>query len=66
MLVGFFGVTFLITLSIRERKENVDGFMVSSGKIGFGFSASSMTATWVWAASFYAAAEAGYISIPLS
>ncbi len=61
MLVGFFGVTFLITLSIRERKENVDGFMVSSGKIGFGFSASSMTATWVWAASFYAAAEAGYI-----
>lgn len=61
MLVGFFGVTFLITLTIRERKENVDGFMVSSGSIGFGFSASSMTATWVWAASFYAAAEAGYI-----
>lgn len=61
MLVGFFGITFLITLTIRERKENVDGFMVSSGKIGFGFSASSMTATWVWAASFYAAAEAGYI-----
>ncbi|GAB3597689.1 Sodium/pantothenate symporter [Corynebacterium faecale] len=61
MLVGFFGVTFLITLTIRERKENVDGFMVSSGAIGYGFSASSMTATWVWAASFYAAAEAGYI-----
>lgn len=61
MLVGFFGVTFLITLTIRERKENVDGFMVSNGSIGFGFSASSMTATWVWAASFYAAAEAGYI-----
>ncbi|QGU08409.1 Sodium/pantothenate symporter [Corynebacterium occultum] len=61
MLVGFFGATFLLTLTIRQRKENVDGFMVSSGSIGFGFSASSMTATWVWAASFYAAAEAGYI-----
>lgn len=61
MLVGFFGITYLLTLTIRERKENVDGFMVSSGAIGFGFSASSMTATWVWAASFYAAAEAGYI-----
>lgn len=61
MLAGFFGVTFLITLTIREKKENVDGFMVSSGAIGYGFSASSMTATWVWAASFYAAAEAGYI-----
>ncbi|MGP6174723.1 sodium:solute symporter family transporter [Corynebacterium sp. A21] len=54
-------MTFLITLTIRERKENVDGFMVSSGAIGYGFSASSMTATWVWAASFYAAAEAGFI-----
>jgi sodium/pantothenate symporter len=61
MLVGFFGFTYLLTLSIRERKENVDGFMVSTGAIGYGFSASSMTATWVWAASFYAAAEAGYI-----
>ncbi|MCS5479443.1 sodium:proline symporter [Corynebacterium sp. YIM 101645] len=61
MLVGFFGFTYLLTLSIRERKENVDGFMVSTGEIGYGFSASSMTATWVWAASFYAAAEAGYI-----
>lgn len=61
MLVAFFGATFLLTLSIRESKENADGFMVSSGSIGFGFSASSMTATWVWAASFYAAAEAGYV-----
>ena len=61
MLVAFFGATFLLTLTIRESKENADGFMVSSGSIGFGFSASSMTATWVWAASFYAAAEAGYV-----
>ena len=60
LLVAFFGITFLITLTIREKKENADGFMVSTGSVGFGLSSSSMTATWVWAASFYAAATAGY------
>ena len=34
--------------------------MVSSGKVGFGISAASMTATWIWAASFYAAASSAY------
>lgn len=60
LFVLFFGGTFLLTLTIRERKENVDGFMVSSGAVGFGLSSSSMTATWIWAASFYAAATAGF------
>ncbi|MDG3014016.1 sodium:proline symporter [Corynebacteriales bacterium D3-21] len=49
-----------MTLTIREKKENADGFMVSNGAVGFGLSSSSMTATWIWAASFYAAATAGY------
>ncbi|WP_369385329.1 sodium:solute symporter family protein [Tomitella biformata] len=61
MLVAFFGLTFLMTLTIRQKKENVDGFMVSDGAVGFGLSSSSMTATWIWAASFYAAAQAGYV-----
>ncbi|QDQ96414.1 sodium:proline symporter [Tomitella fengzijianii] len=60
LLVAFFGITFLLTLTIREKKENADGFMVSNGAVGFGLSSSSMTATWIWAASFYAAATAGY------
>lgn len=60
LLVGFYGLTFLMTLLIRKRKENVDGFMISNSNVGFGFSAASMTATWVWAASFYAAATSGY------
>lgn len=60
LLVGFYGVTFLLTRTIREKKENVDGFMVSNSAIGFGISATSMTATWVWAASFYASASSGY------
>ncbi len=60
LLIGFYVVMFLMTLLIRKRKENVDGFMVSSSAVGFGFSAASMTATWVWAASFYAAASSGY------
>lgn len=60
LLVAFFGITFLITLTIRQKNENADGFMISTGAVGFGLSSSSMTATWIWAASFYAAATAGY------
>lgn len=60
LMVLFYGITFLISLRIGQKNENVDGYMVSNGSIGFGMSAASMTATWIWAASFYAAASAGY------
>jgi Na+/proline symporter len=60
LLLAFYGGTYLQTLFIRKKKENVDGFMVSSNEVGFGISAASMTATWVWAASFYASATSGY------
>lgn len=56
LLVGFYVATFLMTLVIGRKKENVDAYMVSTHRVGFGISAASMTATWVWAASFYAAA----------
>lgn len=60
LLFGFYGLTFLMTLSIRQKNENVDSYMVSSSAVGFGLSAASMIATWVWAASFYASATSGY------
>jgi sodium/pantothenate symporter len=60
LLVGFYGLTFLVSLRIGRKQENVDSYMVSNNSVGFGMSASSMTATWIWAASFYAAASAGY------
>lgn len=60
LMVFFYGITFLFSLKISRKNENVDGYMVSNGSIGFGMSAASMTATWIWAASFYAAASAGY------
>src|SRR5690554_3246558 len=34
--------------------------MVAGHHVGFGMGAASMTATWIWAASFYAAATSGY------
>src|SRR5690554_4555756 len=49
-----------MSMSIRQKKENVDGYMNASGAVGFGISAASMTATWIWAASFYAAATSGF------
>lgn len=60
LLCGFYGLTFVMTLFIGQKKENVDGYMVSNNSIGFGMSAASMTATWIWAASFYASASSGY------
>lgn len=60
LLLAFYGGTYLLTLKIRKPKEDTDAFMVSNHRVGFGIGAASMTATWIWAASFYAAATSGY------
>jgi Na+/proline symporter len=60
LLFLFFGITFLISLSIGRRRENADSYMNAGNKVGFGVSAASMTATWIWASSLYASATSGY------
>lgn len=60
LLVFFYGGTFIMTLGIGKKKENADGYMTAGNKIGFGISAASMTATWIWASSMYASATSGY------
>ncbi len=60
LLFGFYGATFLLSLLISRKSESVDGYMVSNNAIGFGMSAASMIATWIWAASFYASATSGF------
>lgn len=60
LLFGFYAATFLLSLTIGRKRENVDSYMVSNNAIGFGISAASMIATWIWAASFYASATSGY------
>ncbi|MQA81776.1 MAG: sodium:proline symporter [Streptosporangiales bacterium] len=60
VLAVFYVGTFLVTSLIGRRRESADAFMVSTRTLGFGMSAASMTATWIWAASFYASAASGY------
>ncbi|OXY81996.1 sodium:solute symporter family protein [Oceanimonas doudoroffii] len=60
LLAAFYGGTYLITTFIKKEQEDTDAFMVSNHSVGFGMGAASMTATWIWAASFYAAATSGY------
>ncbi|MDI9916325.1 sodium:solute symporter family protein [Rhodococcus sp. IEGM 1379] len=60
LLVAFYGGTFLISLRISKKQENADEFMTAGNKLGFGVSAASMTATWIWASSMYASATSGY------
>ncbi|WP_144820355.1 sodium:solute symporter family protein [Marinobacter piscensis] len=60
LLIAFYGGTYLLTLLIRKKEEDTSGFMVAGHRVGFGMGAASMTATWIWAASFYAAATSGY------
>lgn len=60
MLAAFYGGTYLLTRLIRKDKESTDAYMVAGQDIGIGLASSSMTATWIWAASFYAAATSGF------
>ncbi|QUM76806.1 sodium:solute symporter family protein [Moritella sp. 24] len=60
LLVGFYGLTFLFSTLVSKKSSSVDGYMVANGAVGFGIAAASMTATWIWAASFYGAASSGY------
>ena len=60
LLVLFYGGTYWISRGIRKKKENADEYMTAGNKIGFGISAASMTATWIWASSMYASAASGY------
>ncbi|WP_069817089.1 sodium:solute symporter family protein [Streptomyces sp. TP-A0874] len=60
LLVFFYGGTFLISTRIGRKDENADAYMTGGNNIGFGISAASMTATWIWASSMYASATSGY------
>lgn len=60
LLIGFYGLTFLFSTLVSKKSNSVDGYMVANGAVGFGIAAASMTATWIWAASFYGAASSGY------
>src|SRR4051794_15024545 len=60
LLFGFYAITFLLSLMIGQKNENVDSYMVSNNAVGFGLSAASMIATWIWAASFYASATSAF------
>jgi Na+/proline symporter len=60
LMLLFFGGSFYMSVRISKKKENADGYMTGGGKIGFGISAASMTATWIWASSMYASATSGY------
>ena len=60
LMLVFFGGSFYMSVRISRKKENADGYMTGGGKLGFGISAASMTATWIWASSMYASASSGY------
>ena len=60
LMLLFFGGSLYMSIRISRRRENADGYMTGGGKIGFGISAASMTATWIWASSMYASATSGY------
>ncbi|GAA1293929.1 sodium:solute symporter family protein [Brachybacterium alimentarium] len=60
LLLLFYGGTMWMSVVISRKKENADDYMTAGNRIGFGVSAASMTATWIWASSMYASVTAGY------
>lgn len=61
LLLLFYGGTMFMSMRIARRDENADSYMTAGHKIGFGISAASMTATWIWASSMYASVNSGYL-----
>ena len=60
LLLLFYGGTMWMSVAISRKQENADDYMTAGNRIGFGVSAASMTATWIWASSMYASVTAGY------
>ncbi|GAA8850066.1 hypothetical protein DUHN55_32440 [Helicobacter pylori] len=60
LLVLFYGLTMVMSVKISRGEENADEYMTAGHNIGFGISAASMTATWIWASSMYASVTSGY------
>ena len=60
LLVLFYGLTMVMSMRISRGEENADEYMTAGHNIGFGISAASMTATWIWASSMYASVTSGY------
>ncbi len=48
LLLLFYGLTMVMSMRISRGKENADEYMTAGHNIGFGISAASMTATWIW------------------
>jgi len=61
LLLLFYGGTMVMSMRIARKDENADSYMTAGHKIGFGISAASMTATWIWASSMYASVNSGYL-----
>lgn len=61
LLLLFYGGTMIMSMRIARKDENADNYMTAGHKIGFGISAASMTATWIWASSMYASVNSGYL-----
>ena len=61
LLLLFYGGTMFMSMRIARRDENADNYMTAGHRIGFGISAASMTATWIWASSMYASVNSGYL-----
>ncbi|MDQ4115866.1 MAG: sodium:solute symporter family protein [Actinomycetota bacterium] len=61
MLAVFFGSMLYIVRKIAKKQEDADAYMTAGNRVGFGISAGSMTATWIWASSMYASATSGYL-----
>lgn len=60
LLLVYFLIVFGFVLKIARTDEDTDEFIVANRQVGFGLGAGSTTATYIWAASFFSAAIAGY------
>ncbi|MBW3602851.1 MAG: sodium:proline symporter, partial [Actinobacteria bacterium] len=59
-ILGAYFVAMLALTTVLAPRADAEGFIVADRDVGFGWGAASMSATWIWAASMYAAATAAF------
>lgn len=60
VLLAWGGVLFSFAWAFSRKRANPEAFTVAGRQVGFGFGASSLLASWIWASSIMMPAQAGY------
>ena len=60
VLVAYAVIMLLSTMLMTKKEKSIEGFCVGNRNIGWGISALSIAATWIWAPALFTSTENAY------